>query len=57
MGLNPCFNGFTSLTYYIKNKKRLLEEGLNPCFNGFTSLTELMCNILDTFTTESQSLF
>ena len=39
-GLNPCFNGWYSLTgFVISQLGRLLKRSLNPCFNGWYSLT------------------
>ena len=36
---NPCFNGFTILTYLYLGSIETIRHGFNPCFNGFTILT------------------
>ena len=54
---NPCFNGFTTLTYKKGNVPQGADVSFNPCFNGFTTLTLKYCIPGEEFLKEFQSLF
>ena len=41
-GLNPCFNGWYSLTETKGSWAGKRSECLNPCFNGWYSLTRAL---------------